>query len=150
MEIKKADINNAEEILELQKLSYLSEAEIYNDYLIPPLHQTIEEIKKEFQYKTFIKVISNGKIIGSIRGYEDNNTCYIDKIIVHPVYQNQGIGTRLLNHLEQLFEGVKRYELFTGYKSEKNLHIYKKNGYKRFKEEKLNKNVKLIYLEKIQ
>jgi ribosomal protein RSM22 (predicted rRNA methylase) len=35
--IERATIKDAEEILDLQKLAYKSEAEIYNDYAIPPL-----------------------------------------------------------------------------------------------------------------
>ncbi len=45
MFIKIANISDLEEILKLQKLAYKSEAEIYNDYSIPPLLQTIDEIK---------------------------------------------------------------------------------------------------------
>ena len=48
MIIKRATIADAEEILSLQKLVYESEAEIYNDFTIPPLTQTLEEIKAEF------------------------------------------------------------------------------------------------------
>lgn len=35
--IEKASINDAEEILRLQKLAYISEAEIYDDFNIQPL-----------------------------------------------------------------------------------------------------------------
>lgn len=44
MEIVQASVTDAEEILKLQKLAYQIEAERYNDYNIPPLKQTIEEI----------------------------------------------------------------------------------------------------------
>ena len=43
MEIEIAMIQDAEEILALQKLAYRSEAEIYEDYSIAPLIQTLEE-----------------------------------------------------------------------------------------------------------
>ena len=48
MSIEQAMIDDAQEILALQKLAYQSEAEIYNDFTIPPLHQTLDEIKAEF------------------------------------------------------------------------------------------------------
>ncbi len=146
--INEADVNDAEEILDLQKEAYISEAEIYNDYTISPLHQTLEEIKHDFSYKKFVKLIINRKIIGSIRGFNKNDTCYIERIIVQPNYQNQGLGKKLLRKLEKIFDKSKRYELYSGYKSEKNLYFYKKNGYRPFKEEILNENVKLIFLEK--
>ena len=40
MIVKRASFEDAKEILDLQKLAYVSEAEIYNDYSIPPLTQT--------------------------------------------------------------------------------------------------------------
>jgi hypothetical protein len=53
MIIEKALLENAEEILELQKLAYLSEAETYNDYSIPPLTQTIDQIRADFENSGF-------------------------------------------------------------------------------------------------
>ena len=41
MSIEQATIEDAQEILALQKLAYTSEAEIYNDFTILPLHQTL-------------------------------------------------------------------------------------------------------------
>lgn len=45
--IIKATKKDAEEILKLQKLAYISEAKIYNDYSIPPLTQTLPEVIDE-------------------------------------------------------------------------------------------------------
>ena len=137
------------QILDLQKLAYKSEAEIYNDFSIPPLHQTIAELKEEFKSQILLKVTHNEKIIGSVRAYHRGDTCFIGKLIVHPIHQNKGLGTKLMKDIEKRFDFVKRYELFTGYKSEKNLYLYKKLGYKVFKMEVLNEKVKLKFLEKV-
>ncbi|NLM59463.1 MAG: GNAT family N-acetyltransferase [Clostridium sp.] len=148
MIIETALISDLEEILALQKLAYRSEAEICNDFSIPPLLQTIEDIKNEYAYKTFLKAVDSGRIIGSVRANVNNNSCYIGKLIVHPDYQNKGIGTALMNSIENYFMGCERYELFTGQKSVKNLYLYKKLGYKVFKEEKISEKLALVYLEK--
>ena len=42
IEITSAHVDDASEILNLQKLAYRSEAEIYNDWSIAPLHQTLD------------------------------------------------------------------------------------------------------------
>lgn len=42
MEIQKADLRDAEEILKIQHAAFQSEAEIYNDFEIPPLMQTVD------------------------------------------------------------------------------------------------------------
>jgi hypothetical protein len=46
--IKKASIDDLEEILQLQKQDYISEAELYDDYDIKPLLQTLDDIKQDF------------------------------------------------------------------------------------------------------
>lgn len=150
MIIKRADAQDMEEILRLQKKAYISEAELYDDFTIPPLIQTLDEIKEEYKTNVFIKYVDKNQIIGSVRGLMiDSKTCYIGRLIVHPDYQNQGIGTRLMNKIEEIFNESERYELITGHISKKNLHIYQKRGYKIFKSEKLTGNLNLVYLEKI-
>ena len=148
MEIERAIISDAEEILSLQKLAYRSEAEIYNDFNIPPLVQALESIEKDFENQYFLKTVMNGKIIGSVRAYTKEGTCYIGRLIVHPDFQNRGIGTDLMNEIERIFNTCRRFELFTGDKSERNLHLYQKLGYKIFKKAKITDQTMIVYLEK--
>ena len=148
MIIKQAEKEDLGEILELQKLAFRSQAEIYNDFSIPPLIQTLEEIEQDFQNQTYLKAIINEKIIGSVRGNEDNGTCYIGRLIIHPDHQNQGYGTKLMQKIESLFNEAERYEIFTGHKSEKNLYLYKKLGYNKLKSEKITEDLSFEYLEK--
>jgi N-acetylglutamate synthase-like GNAT family acetyltransferase len=148
MVIEPAQLEDAEEILALQKLAYLSEAEIHDDYTIPPLTQTLEETKVEFRAQLVLKATLEGKVIGSVRAYMEGGTCCIGKLIVHPDYQNRGIGTRLMHEIEVCFPEAERYELFTGYKSERNLHLYNKLGYRPFKTKKVTEKLTLVFLEK--
>lgn len=55
---------------------------------------------------------------------------------------------RLMNEMEKKFHNVERFELFTGYKDEKNIYFYNKLGYRIFKEEFLGDKVKLVFFEK--
>ena len=147
--IEKASIENAEEILSLQKIAYVSEAKIIDDFTIPPLHQTLEEIQSEFRHQIFLKVELNDAIIGSVRTFLEGKTCYIGKLIVHPKNQNTGIGKKLLHAAEKQFPDAERYELFTGQKSKRNLYIYEKNGYQIFKNIKISEKLSMVFLEKI-
>jgi len=135
-------------MLALQKLAYRSEAEIYNDFNIPPLVQTLEGIEKDFKDQFFLKAIMNGRIIGSVRAYTKEGTCYIGRLIVHPDLQNRGIGTRLMNEIERIFNTFRRFELFTGDRSERNLYLYQKLGYKIFKTAKITDQTNIVFLEK--
>ena len=148
MEIEKASVFDAEEILALQKLAYRSEAEIYNDFNIPPLVQTLESIEKDFENQFFLKARADGKIIGSVRAYAKEATCYIGRLIVHPDFQNQGIGTKLMSEIERIFNHCERFELFTGDRSERNLHLYQELGYKTFKTAKITDHTTIVYMEK--
>jgi ribosomal protein S18 acetylase RimI-like enzyme len=148
MKIGKAQIDEAHDILKLQKIAYQSEAELHNDFTIPPLTQTLEEIKEDFTRQVFLKAIIDNTIIGSVRAWDDGGNCYIGRLIVHPAFQNQGIGARLLNEIESIFKDSKRFELFTGHRSDRNLYFYQKFGYKIFKTEKIHDNLSLVYLEK--
>jgi GNAT superfamily N-acetyltransferase len=149
MIICRAGAEDADAILDLQKRAYISEAKITNDYTIPPLTQTIESMLDDFKRCLFLKAVEEGKIIGSVRGFADKGTCYIGRLIVDEEYQNRGIGTALLQSLEKEFDDVTRYELFTGKMSEKNLYLYHKNGYRIFREEKLNEKTAIVFMEKL-
>lgn len=148
MIIEKALESDIEEILALQKLAYISEAEIYNDFSIQPLLQTYEEAIEEYKNKIILKAIVDGKIIGSVRGHEQEGTCNIGKLMVHPDFRNKRIGTSLLNEIEKYFKICKRFELYTGKKSVKNIYLYCKLGYDIFKEVKVSDEFTFVYLEK--
>lgn len=131
MKISRAVLEDAKTILQLQKRAYLSEAKIYNDYGIPPLTQTLEEINQDFLQQVFLKAVEDGDIIGSVRAYLEKGTVFIGRLIVEPEYQNQGIGTMLIQSIEKYFTttaiaAADRYELFTGHKSFRNLYLYQK------------------------
>ena len=146
--IKKAQKEDLEEILKLQYLAYQSEAKLFGNMDIPPLKQTIEEIYEEFQKGVILKVVDDGGvIIGSVRAYRDGRTVYIGKLIVHPSKQGQGIGTQLLFEMEKQYPH-KRYELFTSTKSERNIALYQKLGYKIFDEEQVTEELRFVYMEK--
>jgi len=110
--------------------------------------QTLESIEKGFENQFFIKVLVDGRIIGSVRAYAEEGTCYIGRLIVHPDFQKRGIGTKLMNEIEKIFSTYQRFELFTGDRSEKNIYLYQKLGYKIFKTAKITDQTTIVYLEK--
>ncbi len=147
MEIRLATINDAEQILAIQRLAYQSEAKLHNDFDIPPLTQSLDELKAEFSRKTIIKINLDGFLIASGQAFYDSGTCFIGRMAVLPKYQGQGLGSKLLSSLESVFPDAKRAELFTGELSQANLAMYKHRGYELFKNAKLGKT-KIIFLEK--
>jgi len=146
--ITTALVEDAAEILKLQKLAYLSEAKIYDDYSIPPLVQTLHETEDDLKIYTILKALVNGVIIGSVRGQITEGSCYIGRLMVHPDFQKRGIGTRLMDAIEMEFPKTKRFFLIAGGRSEDNIRLYNKLGFKPYHTEQMNDKVSIVYMEK--
>jgi predicted N-acetyltransferase YhbS len=146
--IVEATPDDAEEILDLQKAAYASEGRLYKDCTLPPLTQTLDKLREGFDRQLFLKAVEDGEIVGSVRAYVKEGTCYVGRLIVRPDHQDGGIGTSLMEEIEARFPQAERFELFTGHRSDKHLHIYEKRGYHVFRREPVHENLTLIYLEK--
>lgn len=148
MQISKAVKEDLQKILTLQKICYKETETRYEDYELPPMTETVENMQRIFPETCFFKAVIENDIVGSIRAYDKDGTCYIGRVIVHPDHQNKGIGKQLMLEIEKQYPQIKRFELFTGNKDEKNLYFYNKLGYKEFKREKHPSGYFLVYMEK--
>ena len=147
-EITRATPADAAEIHALQRLAYRSEAELYDDWSIPPLVDPLAETERALAGQVVLKAVSAGRIVGVVRGRLAEGTCHVGRLIVHPDNQGHGLGTRLMLELEAALPQAKRFELFTGENSARNLHLYAKLGYRAFRTEPLSPKVMLVFLEK--
>jgi ech hydrogenase subunit C len=146
--ITQADPSDASEILQLQHLAFKSEAEIYNDFSLSPLRQTKDEILEDFKKRTFFKAVMNNKIVGIARSRMEKNICYIGRMAVHPVYQNIGIGKKLLQAVENHFSSADFYQVYTSNQSKRNIYLFEHQGYTWFKKERVSENRERIYFKK--
>ncbi|WP_445399796.1 GNAT family N-acetyltransferase [Streptomyces sp. LE64] len=131
--ISAAAEQDAEQILKLQYLCYQSEAELYGDYSIEPLTQTLASVRAELARGLVLVARLGDEVIASVRGSVDaEGVAHIGKLMVHPRMRSHGIGGRLLAAIEQRLEAAgtaTRFELFTGGRSDRNLRLYRKHGY---------------------
>lgn len=148
--LHEAAVEDAAEILALQKIVYRAMAELYNDPTLSPLRQTLPELQADFARYRFIKAVMDGKIIGAIRGRRDaeQDTGYIGRLTTHPYYQGRGIGRTLLAAMEEKLGPVARYELFTGQKNTDALAFYTRHGYTVARHETVTERRQRVYLEK--
>ncbi|MFD4635206.1 GNAT family N-acetyltransferase [Streptomyces sp. NPDC058284] len=146
------DQDTAEQILKLQYLCYQSEAEIYGDYSIEPLTQSLDSIRAEMAAGTVLVARLRDEVVASVRGTADaGGTARVGKLIVHPRMQRHGLGGRLLDAIEQrLAEGgvTKCFQLSTGHRSEQNLQLYRKHGYAQVATERVNDRLTVLTFAK--
>jgi GNAT superfamily N-acetyltransferase len=147
--IEPADRDDLPEILAMQKCAFQEQADMYDAPDIPPMVETVEEMARDRERGTFLKAVApDGRIVGTVRSHREDATCHIARLAVDPDWQNRGLGARLLAAAEAAYPNAARYELFTGGRSEKNLYLYRKHGYREFRRRSVSETTDLAYLEK--
>lgn len=141
--IERAAAEDAPEILALQKAAFRSEAELYNDFSIEPLAQTLESLVEQFSTHVMLKAVHGNRIVGSVRARCEGDVVFVEKLVVAPEFQGRGIGTLLMRAVESAF-GNKTFVLWTGSRSERNIGLYRKLGYETTGETRNQGNVTLI------
>ncbi|MFE0173135.1 GNAT family N-acetyltransferase [Streptomyces sp. NPDC059002] len=143
---------DAEQILKLQYLCYQSEAELYDDYSIEPLTQSLDSIRAELTTGVVLVARLGDEVVASVRGTVDvAGTARIGKLIVHPRMQRHGLGGRLLDEVERRLGAAgtaKCFQLFTGQRSEQNLQLYRKHGYAPVRTERVDERLTVVTLAK--
>lgn len=149
MTIVPATKEDAVDILALQQAAYQSEAELYQDWSIPPLTQSLLELQQEITAGTVLKASQGSRLVGSVRAVQqEDGSVAIGRLIVLPELQGQGIGSSLMAAIEAAFPTAPRFELFTGSLSIRNIRLYEKLGYRIFMRKQLSPQVELFFLEK--
>lgn len=83
--ISAADVRDAEEILKLRYLCFQSEAELYGNYRIDPLVQTLDSVRAEIAENLVYVARLGDEVVGSVRGSTDEEgTGRIGRLCVHP------------------------------------------------------------------
>ena len=146
--IERAGCEDAAAILEIQYQAYRPEAALYGDVTLPPQGETVEELEGAFATHGILKALVEGGIVGAVRVREVDGTCHSGRLVVVPACQGRGLGGALLAAIEKAFAHVRRFELFTGHKSLRNLGLYRRRGYVEFHRQRDGDAVTLIFLEK--
>ena len=128
------DVDDAGEILTLQRAAYVTEARAHGDLTMPPLTQTLDELRAELAdpQVTAWGIREHGRLVASVRVCQaDRATAEVGRLVVAPDRQGSGLGTALLLAAEaRLQAGVTVIRLFTGEHSDANLRLYQRLGYR--------------------
>ncbi|MFD5215637.1 GNAT family N-acetyltransferase [Microbacterium sp. NPDC058345] len=122
-------VEDAGEVLTLQRAAFVSEAQIYGSADMPPLTQTLEQVEEELRSCFGFTARMGPRLVGALRGRVDGDLLLIGRIAIAPDVQGEGIGRMLLEAAESSTDATES-ELFTGSLSEANLRLYQRCGYR--------------------
>lgn len=126
-EINFRDVRLVMELYNLQRTSYRIEADLINFYEIPPLVETIEELKKCGE--TFIGYFAGDELAGAISYTKEEREVTICRMIVHPNHLRKGIAQELLAFVEINLSDYTIIKVSTGKDNTPAKNLYLKNGF---------------------
>ena len=145
-------VAHAGEALTVQRAAYVTEAQHYDAPRIPPLTETLDELRADLMSGVLaFGAWLGSRLAGSVRGRVDGDRMEVARFSVAPDLQGQGIGRALLAAVEEAAPGeVGTFWLITGARSEGNLRLYRKAGYEVVADTTDAVGVALVVLEKIR
>ncbi|MFI7704787.1 GNAT family N-acetyltransferase [Nonomuraea sp. NPDC049480] len=146
--IEQAVAADAGEILTVQRAAYVSEAQLYGDPYIPPLVESLEQMRKVIETAVVLKAVDAGRIVGAVRGRLSGTTCLVGRLVVAPDRQGQRLGTALLTALHEQVPQATAFDLFTGHLSEANLRLYRRLGYRETHRERMDDHLMMVHLRR--
>src|SRR3954451_4722511 len=91
---------DAGELLTLQRAAFVTEAQGHRDPFLPPLTQTLEELRAELvdQAVVALGLRDGARLIGSVRVHvaPDGDGAELARLLVAPDHQGRGLGAWLL------------------------------------------------------
>ena len=118
----------AKRVLEIQHAAYAVEARLMGYDAIPPLHETVTELRS--QPLIFLGV-SCDRVLAGVLGYRrDADTVDIDRLAVDPTFFRRGLATRLLRELFARERGATRFTVLTRLGNEPAVGLYERFGFR--------------------
>ncbi len=125
-------VDDAGELLTLQRAAYVTEAQLHQDVSLPALTQSMPEILDELADPAVRAwgIRSGARLVAAMRIRVEGPVAELGRLVVVPDMQGQGLGTRLIDAVDSLLpDMVNRVELFTGEKSVANIRLYQRKGF---------------------
>ena len=131
LRISPATKEDLAELLVLQRCCWTQEA-IVNDTLdLPALRETLDEVAEWAVTWQVWCVRRHGRLIAAVRANANGPTWEIGRLMVAPDQAGHGLGRWLLAYTERKAPPeTSTYSLFTGARSERNIALYQRAGYR--------------------
>ena len=142
-------VADAGELLTLQRAAYVSEARLYGDAELPPLTQTLAELREELAGTTALGAVQDGRLVGAVRARAVGDVWHVGRLVVAPDQQGRGTGAALLAAIEAEHPpATTSGALFTGHRSAGNLRLYARHGWVEQRREPAGPGLVLVHLVK--
>lgn len=132
LRIGPVSIEHAGELLTLRRAAFVTEAQTYDDPFIPPLTQTLPELRADLEAEGVITLGAwdGTRLIGSVRIELEDDKATLGRLAVAPDRQGEGIGTQMMLAVAPLLpDETEEIWVFTGRDSKQNLAMYQNRGY---------------------
>lgn len=140
--IRHARAGDAGELLTLQRAAFLSEAQRYGDPHLPPLRDTVDDVRKVIVGPHGLVLVAatksdgewgrRGRLVAAIRVRYAGEAAQVGRVVVAPDLQGRGLGSAMMQAVHEEASdqpGITRLDLFAGASSE-SLALYRRFGYK--------------------
>ena len=137
--IEKATIEDAKELLKIQKESFKIYKTKYGHFDTNPYNMTLQRMEFNLKYRLgdYKKILLNDKIIGGIFGFmlEEETTWHIAQFYILPEYEHLGYGTIAFEKFFEEHKDVLIWYADTIKQEKQNVEFYQKFGFQIIDEE---------------
>ena len=137
-EVSRLGVDDAGEILTLQRAAYVTEAQLHDDLTLPALTQSIDDLVAELElpHVTALGIRLGARLVAALRLSVHGEVAEVGRLTVVPDLQGRRLGSTLLAAVDTWVPpSVTRVELFTGERSVANIRLYERKGFVEFKRE---------------
>lgn len=149
--IEPVEDDHAGELLTLRRAAFVTEAQAYGDPNIPPLTQTLDELREDLARGDVVTLGAwmGHRLVGSVRVEFEDDKATLGRLAVAPDQQGRGVGTQLMFAiLPHLPEQTTEIWVFTGKDSKENIALYTGQDYED-KQDEIAGQLTYAYLRKI-
>ena len=132
MKLENAELKNIERIVTISKTAFDSDINVgATEAGGPPGYDSIPWHTQMQEDGHLLQVVIDEKIAGGAILYvnKDNDTLYVGRIFLDPVYYRKGYGLSLMKMVETFYPGIKIIKLDTPLWNIRTNAFYKKLGY---------------------
>jgi GNAT superfamily N-acetyltransferase len=149
LRIERAGAADAGEILTVQRAAYVSDAQLHGDPFLPPLVESLDQVRSVIGGSVVLKASLGGRLVGSVRGTFNDRTCLVGRLAVAPDVRRQGIGGGLMRALEdEVAGGADACVLFVTHLSEPSMRLCRRLGYAETHRERVADHLVLVHMRK--